>query len=201
MRFYFIRKDFKIYNIRLIFALLAILTGLSGNAQKSSNFQFDLGLTQNYNGFFKLFNGILDLGAGYNHELARDLYGGFHFRMSFLNREGTTNRATAYKPGINLHYYINLSDQLALIPVASVGYAILDISNKEFSYRETQAGWNPGAEVRMLWKREKKLDFYVFGRFDYVHLGRDEDFTLLEDYRDVYLSSFGLGLRLKSNHP
>ena len=171
----------------------------SGVAQKASNVQVDLGLYQNHKGFFKLFDGIIEAGAAYNKELIKDLYGGAAFRLGILNRKGTSSRTTSYKPGLNLHYYVHLSEKLAIVPVASISYSLMNISNKEYNYREWQTGWSPGAELRMHWKQEKKMEFYVFGRVDYVYLNEDKDFTQLEYYRQVWLTAFGLGLRLKSD--
>jgi hypothetical protein len=184
--------------INNIYIVLLLLVPFFGTSQKASNFQFDIGLYQNYKGFFKLFDGVVEAGAGYNMELIKNLYGGAAFRMGLLGRKGTSSRTAIYKPGLNLHYYVHLSEKLALVPLASISYAFLNISNKEYKYRELQRGWSPGAELRMLWKREKKMDFYVFGRFDYIYLDEDKDFTQLEYYRQVWLSAFGLGLRLKS---
>ena len=169
-----------------------------GITQKASNFQVDLGLYQNHKGFFKLFDGVIEAGAAYNKELIKGLYGGAAIRLGILSRKGTSSRTTSYKPGLNLHYYIHLSEKLAIVPVATISYALLNISNKEYKYREVQAGWSPGAELRMHWKREKKMDFFVFGRLDYIYLNEDKDFTQLEHYRQVWLTAFGLGLRLKS---
>jgi hypothetical protein len=184
-----------------LYIILLFLVPFSGNSQKASNIQFDLGLIQNYSGFYKLFDGLVEAGGGYNRELLKNFYGGAAFRIGFLNRKGTTNRTVIYKPGLNLHYYIHFSDRLALVPVATISYAFLNNSDKEFSYRELQTGWSPGAEVRMIWKRDRKMDFYLFGRFDYIYLDEDADFTQLEYYRQVWLTAFGLGLRLKYGSP
>ncbi len=181
-----------------LYIVTLFLIPILGIAQKASNFQFDLGLYQNHQGFFKLYDGIIEAGAGYNMELIDGLYGGMAFRMGILGRKGTSGRTAIYKPGLNLHYYIHLSGKLAIVPLASISYSLLNISNKEYNYRELQTGWSPGAELRMYWKRDRKIDFYVFGRFDYIYLDEDKDFTQLEYYRQVWLTAFGLGLRLKS---
>ena len=166
--------------------------------QKASNFQIDAGLTQNHQGFFKLFDGTLDAGAGYNLKLLQDLYGGLAFRIGLLNRENTTSRAIVYRPQLNLHYYFHVTKNVAIIPLVSVGYSFLNLSNKEFGYKELQSGFNSGGELRILWERERKLDFFLFGRFDYIYLDRDESFTRIEYYRKIYLTSFGMGIRIKS---
>lgn len=189
---------FKKVTSRFFFICMLMSISVVGLPQRASNFEVELGLVQNHRRFFTLFNGVLEAGAGYNRELFRNFYGGASFRMSFLNRKGTAGRSVFYKPGLNLHYHIHLSRAVAVIPQVGINYAVLNVSNKEFSYRENQKGWNPDAQVRVLWKRDKKLDYYVFGRFDYIYLDRDEEFTRLEYYRQVYLTSFGIGLRIKS---
>ena len=185
---------------RFYYTVAFILISYGGFAQTGSHINVDLGLTQNHQGFFKLFDGIVDVGASYNHELFKNFYGGFAFHMSFLNRKNTSARTTIFKPGIQLNYIIHLSENIAVIPQGNLGYAILNISNKEYSYKEIQSGWNPGGELRVLWKRDHLLDFYIFGRFDYIYLDEDQSFTMLEYYRNVYLTSFGIGMRIKSGY-
>ena len=118
--------------------------------------------------------------------------------MNFFGRQGTTNRAVFYKPGISVQYAIPLSRSLAVIPAAEMGYSIVGLSNKEFGYKENITGWNPGATLRLIWTREANPDFYIFGRFDYIYLHENPSFTLIESYRKIYLTSFGVGVRLKS---
>lgn len=172
----------------------------SAQAQKSSNFQVDAGLNQNHGGFFKLFDGVLEAGAGYNRQIVKGLYGGLAFRVSFLGRQNTPSRTIIYKPRVNLHYSIDITKSMAVIPLISLGYSFVNLSNREFEYRETQSGLNTGGELRVLWKRERKLDYFVFGRFDYIYLDRDESFTVLEQYRKVFMTAFGLGIRIKSGY-
>lgn len=183
---------------RLLYIALFISLCQPLFSQKVSNFQFDAGLVWNHQGFLKLFDGTLDLGAGYNLKLLKDLYGGLAFRIAFLNRSNTTSRALIYRPQLNLHYYFHLSRNVAIIPVVSLGYSFLDLSNKEFDYKELQSGLNTAAELRVLWKRERKLDFFLFGRFEYIYLDQDESFTMVEYYRNIYLTSIGMGIRIKS---
>jgi len=153
---------------------------------------------QNHEGFFKLFDGVVDVGAGYNRELVKDLYGGIAFHIAFLNRQNTTSRTAIYKPRLNLHYYIHVSEKVAVIPVMNLGYSFLNLSNREYDYKEIQSGLNSGGELKVLWKRNQTLDYYIFGRFDFIFLDKDESFTRLKHYRNVYLTSFGLGVRIKS---
>lgn len=168
-------------------------------AQRDTRINIDLGLVQNYQGFFKLFDGVVSLGAGYNHTLHQNLYGGADFHVGFLRRKNTTARTTIYMPGLILNYGIHVSRKVVIIPQVKLGYALLTISNSEFDYKETQSGWNPGGEVRLRWKQERRLDFYLFGRFDYIYLGRDESFTMLDYYRQVYLTAIGIGVHIKSS--
>lgn len=188
----------KALKFSFIYIGVLLIISLEVLPQRATNFEVELGLVQNHQRFLKLFNGVLEAGAGYNQELFRNFYAGASFHTSFLSRKGTSNRSAIYKPGLNLHYYIHLSRNVAVIPQAGINYAILNISNKEYNYRENQSGWNPDAQIRVLWKREKKLDYYAFGRFDYIYLDKDDKFTKLEFYRQVYLTSFGIGLRIKS---
>lgn len=178
--------------------LFILLLALGSYAQRDTRVNVDLGLMQNYQGFFKLFDGVVDVGANYNRELFRNFYGGVDFHVGFLRRKNTSARTSIFKPALVVNYMIHVSDKLAIIPQAKLGYAILNISNSEYSYKEMQSGWNPGAELRVRWKRPRRLDFYLFGRFDYISLAKDESFTKLEYYRQVYLTSFGFGVHIKS---
>ena len=67
---------------RFIVAWVLFTAFLSAHAQRPSNIQVDLGVVQNHNGFFKLFNGVAEAGAGYNRELARNFYAGLRMRFS-----------------------------------------------------------------------------------------------------------------------
>lgn len=177
---------------------MILLVPVAAYPQKGSNFHVDAGLVQNHQGFLELFDGVVGVSGGYNHELVNNLYGGIHLQTSFLNRTGTTNRAAFYLPGINIHYVISLTAKIGLVPFAGVSFAALNLSNKEFDYREVQTGYGPGTGIRLLWKRDAKAEFYLYSRFDYIHLSKDDDFTRLENYRNMYQTSFGLGIRIKS---
>jgi hypothetical protein len=157
----------------------------------------DAGLTQTYKGFFYLFDGIVDVGAGYNHHLVKGLFAGPSLHLDFLNRKNTSGRTLVYKPKVNILYEIQITNRFGIVPVASVGYSFLNISNKEFGYKETQQGINLSGDLRFIWKTNDRLDFYIFGRYDYIFLDKDEEFTRLDYYRNVYLTSFGIGIKIK----
>jgi hypothetical protein len=168
--------------------------------QEKSSISIDLGLLWNHKGFFSLYDGVVDVGAGYNHQITGRLYGGFSLHAGFLRRQNTPMRNTILRPGLNVQYPIRMSERVRIIPKVNAGYAFLFISNSEFDYNETQSGWNPGGEVRVLWKQDIPIDLYVFGRFDYIYLSKDETFTRLEHYRNVYLFSAGLGFTIKTGN-
>lgn len=183
---------------RIGIILLFVVAAMGGYSQKDKKVNIDLGLMQNHQGFLKLFDGVVDVGANYNVEILPNFYGGVDFHIGFLNRKNTSSRSQVYKPGFILNYVIHLSKNLALIPQGRIGYTLLNLSNSEYNYGEMQSGWSPGGEIRFLWKQEHTLNFYVFGRFDYIYLSKDESFTKLEYYRNVYLTSFGLGVQINS---
>lgn len=78
-----------------------------------------------------------------------------------------------------------------------VGYSFLNISNGEFNYTEIQKGFNTGAELKFIWYSQASVDYYIFGRYDFIYLDEDLSFTQLEYYRKVHLSSFGIGIKIK----
>lgn len=166
-------------------------------SQPDKYWNVDIGLLQNHNGFFKLYDGVLDIGFNYNHKLVGSLYGGAGFYLKFLNRKNTTSRTTFYNPKVNLHYVIKLSERLALTPQGAIGYSFVNLSNKEFNYSEIQSGFNTTAELKFHWLTEEKVDYYIFGRYDFTWLNNDADFTLLDYYRKINLTSFGIGIRIK----
>ena len=161
-------------------------------------FNVDLGLSQTYKGFFYLYDGIIDIGAGYNRHIMDHFYGGFSFHIDYLNRSNTSARTMVYKPKASLSYDINVGSWFAINPIVFVGYSFLNLSNKEYNYTDNQNGINCGGELRLVWRTENRLDFFIFGRYDYIYLTEDINFTQLEYYRRVHLSSFGLGLKIKS---
>lgn len=77
------------------------------------------------------------------------------------------------------------------------GYSFVNISNGDYDYAETQNGFNTGAELKFIWYTQGKVDYYLFGRYDFIYLNEDISFTLLEYYRKVQLTSFGFGIKIK----
>lgn len=78
-----------------------------------------------------------------------------------------------------------------------VGYSFINLSNGEYNYAETQNGFNTGAELKFIWYSQAKVDYFIFGRYDFIYLDEDLNFTHLEYYRKVHLSSFGIGIKIK----
>lgn len=175
-----------------------LIFSISGFAQKSRSIQFDMGISQTHKDFFQLYNGIIDIGGGYHLGLTKNIFAGLSFHVNYLNRKNTKMRAVVYKPKINLQYYIHITKGIAIVPGLSGGYALINIRNSEYGYSELQKGLNLEAELKTMLTRQAKTDFYLFGRFDYIYLGKDTEFTLLNHYRNVYLTSFGIGINIKS---
>jgi len=188
----------KILNYRIALIILSFLCISSAFSQKKNYFTIDLGLTQTYKGFFYLYDGVVDIGAGYNRHILDHLYGGFSFHIDYLDRSGSSARTIVYKPKVNLSYDIQVSSWFTINPVAFVGYSFLNLSNTEYDYAESQNGINCGADLRLLWETSSRLDYYLFGRYDYIYLTEDRNFTQLDYYRRVHLSSFGIGVKIKS---
>ncbi|MBN2172946.1 MAG: hypothetical protein JW731_02360 [Bacteroidales bacterium] len=191
----------KLTNIRIlvIFFIFYCSTNLFG--QQRGYFYADAGMSQTYQGFFYLFDGIVDIGGGYDYHLLNNLYVGPSLHFDFLNRKNTSGRTLLYKPKLNILYEIKVAKRFYITPVASIGYAFFNISNKEFNYKEIQQGIMLGGDLRLTWKTQEQLDFYLFGRYDYIYLDKDDNFTLLEYYRNVNLTSFGIGINIKpKNH-
>jgi hypothetical protein len=182
-------------SVLILFLMLLWICSLS---QEKKYFSFDLGLSQNHKGFFTLYGGIIDVGGSYNLNIMGNLYTGASFHLEYLKRTNTSSGTIVYKPKLNLHYNFKIAQRIYLTVLAALGYSFVALSNKEFSYKETQHGINPGAELRSLWKTHGKTDFYVFGRYDYIYFAKDEDFTQLEYYRRMHLTSFGLGIKIRN---
>ncbi len=177
--------------------LLILIMSFNGHSQEQPSFTFDLGLSQNYKGFFTLYKGVIDAGAGYNHKIIGNLNAGATFHLGYLKRSNTSSGTIIYKPKINVHYNLMITPKIYLTLLAAFGYSFVSLSNKEYDYQETQQGINPGAELRVSWRTPRKTDFYIFGRYDYIYMAKDETFTQLEYYRQIHLSSFGLGIKVK----
>ena len=188
----------KILNYRIALIILSFLLFNSVFSQKRNYFNVDLGLSQTYKGFFYLFDGVVDIGAGYNRHIIDQFYGGFSFHLDYLSRSGSSARTIVYKPKVNLGYDINVSSRFSINPMIFAGYSFLNLSNKEFNYTENQNGINCGGEIRLVWNTGKRLDYFIFGRYDYIYLTEDKNFTHLEYYRRVHLTSFGIGVKIKS---
>ncbi len=166
-------------------------------AQEKRNVTINLGLSQTYKGFFYLFNGIVDVGAAYNHQIIKGLYGGASFHIDYLSRSNSSARTIVYKPKLNLNYNIKTTSWLSINPLVFAGYSFVNISNGEYNYAETQNGFNTGAELKFIWYTQGTVDYYLFGRYDFIYLNEDKSFTLLEYYRKVHLTSFGIGIKIK----
>jgi hypothetical protein len=185
------RSKYKILLVSLLFL------SLSGFSQRESNWTIDIGLTQTYPGFFILYNGSVDIGAGYNTKLTGDLFGGGSFEVQFLKLSGTQSRTTIYKPKLNLHYRFKVGKSFSIIPWFSVGYSFLNIKNTEYNYADTQSGLNISPELKLLWNTQTRIDYYFYGRYDYIKLSKDAGFTHLKYYRNIDLTSFGIGILIK----
>ncbi|MEZ5196312.1 MAG: hypothetical protein R2764_07925 [Bacteroidales bacterium] len=94
-----------------------------------------------------------------------------------------------YKPKINFGYHFKIASWLTINPLVFIGYSFLSLSNKEFEYTEMQKGINSGTDLRLVWNNAYRLELYLFGRYDFIYLSEDENFTRLEYYRKVHLSS------------
>jgi hypothetical protein len=185
-------------NLKSILILFFILISHYSFSQEKKYFTIDIGFSQNHKGFFTLFNGIMDLGGSYNYRIAGKFYTGASFHIDYLKRINTASETIIYKPNLNLHYNFKMTHRIYLTAQAALGYSFVTLSNKEFSYKETQQGINPGTEFRIFWRTDRKTDFYLFGRYDYIYLAKDENFTRLDYYRKIHLTSFGLGIKIKN---
>jgi len=179
----------------LIFILIWI-NAVQLNAQAKKGWGFEAGLINNHQHFMELYDGILELGVGYDFFVHRNLSAGAMINTGWLRRTNTNSAATTFRPKLNLRYSIQLSSKIDLIPEASMGYSMLSFRNSEFDYNEIQSGINTSAGLRMLWDYNQKTSLFVFGRIDYIYLSKDNDFTRLEYFRDVYLTTFGIGLKI-----
>jgi len=176
-----------------VFLLLAF-TGLS---QRKSNWTVDIGKTQTYPGFFYLYDGSVDLSVGYHLNIADNLFVGGAFGLQFLGLNGTQSKTVIYKPKLILEYHIRSGKSFNIVPLIAVGYSFLKIKNNEYGYSSLQQGFNISPELKLLWKTGLQTDFYLFGRYDYVKLIKDEDFTFLNYYRNANITSFGIGVVIK----
>jgi len=61
-----------------------------------------------------------------------------------------------------------------------------------------QSGVNIAPELKISWRTNARVQYYIFGRYDFIYLDEDKDFTKLEYYRKVNLTSFGIGIFIKS---
>jgi hypothetical protein len=178
--------------------LFIVFIAVSGYAQQWSFITVELGLLRNHQGFFRLYDGVVDAGAGYQFSIFNKLYTGASFHAGFLNFKNTPARSVLYRPNINLQYSIHLSPRFVLDPMAGIGYSFVKITNNEFDYKEILSGMNYTGTLKLRWKSSGKLDYYVFGRYDFIYLNKDEEFTQLEYYRRIQLFAFGMGLHIKA---
>lgn len=180
-----------------IFLILTFFSCISLTAQEKRNGCIDIGLSQTYKGFFYLYNGVVEIGAAYNHHIVKSLYGGVSFHIDYLSRSNSSARTIVYKPKLSVNYDFKITSWLSINPMIFVGYSFVNISNAEFDYAEIQKGFNSGVELKFIWYSPASVDYYLFGRYDHIYLKKDVNFTLLEYYRKVHLTSFGLGIKIK----
>jgi len=177
---------------------LLVFFSVSSFAQNNRIIQFDLGLAQTHKDFFRLYDGIFELGGSYHFGVTRNFYTGISFHINYLNRNNGDMRVLVYKPKINLQYYFHVSKGIAIVPGISVGYSLLQMKNNEYDFSDLQNGVNLCPDLKIVFTRQAKTEFYLYGRFDYIYLSEDKAFTKLNNYRNVYLTSFGLGINIKS---
>lgn len=180
-----------------IFLLMALFSFISISAQEKRSVTIDLGLSQTYKGFFYLYSGVVEVGAAYNHQIVKSLYGGASFHIDYLSRSNSSARTIVYKPKLNVIYNFKITQWFSINPMVFFGYSFVNLSNGEYQYTDTQKGINSGVELKFIWNSPASVDYYIFGRYDYIYLKEDVNFTLLEYYRKVYLTSFGIGIKIK----
>jgi hypothetical protein len=134
---------------RILFYIFLFFT-TSGFSQKANSIQFDLGLTQTHNDFFRLYDGIVDFGGGYYIGLSKNLFSGLSFHINYLNKKNTKSRALVYKPRINLQHKFHISKRIALVPELSGGYSFLQLRNNEFDYKDFQHGPNLETVIKLI---------------------------------------------------
>ncbi len=185
--------------MKKVLTVIALLFCLHqfADAQAISHFDIDLGLIQNHKGFFKLYDGILEVGGNYHIGISRNLFAGVAMHAGFLNRKNTSAHTVFYKPAGQAAYSIHFSERIALIPVISAGYSWFTLRNDPYDFKDTQSGVNMGFDLRLLWKTQERTDFYFFGSYDYIFLDEDKAFTELYYYRNIYHTSIGLGISIK----
>lgn len=182
-------------NISTILLILLLgIFGLNGLAQKENRLSFDIGLPQTYKGFFYLYNGIIEFGGAYQLNPFQNFHAGASFHIEILNRNPESASSIFYKPRLNFYYTFTIGEKFQLIPTVAGGYSIINLSNKEFDYQETQGGYNFSPELKVSWRNETRVQYYLFGRYDFIYLGEDKNFTHLEYFRRINMSSFGLGI-------
>lgn len=176
---------------------MALFSFISISAQEKRSVTIDLGLSQTYKGFFYLYSGVVEVGAAYNHQIVKSLYGGASFHIDYLSRSNSSARTIVYKPKLNVIYNFKITQWFSINPMVFFGYSFVNLSNGEYQYTDTQKGINSGVELKFIWNSPASVDYYIFGRYDYIYLKEDVNFTLLEYYRKVYLTSFGIGIKIK----
>lgn len=184
--------------MKRILLYIILLFSISGFSQKTQSLQFDIGLTQTHQDFFQLYDGVFEVGGAYYIGLTKNLFTGLSFHMNYLSRKNTKARTLVYKPKVNLQYFIHISRNFAIVPGLAAGYALVRLKNSEFDYKDLQGGGNFATDLKVVWTRQQKTEFYFFGRFDYIYLKKDTNFTQLNYYRNIYLTSFGMGINIKS---
>jgi hypothetical protein len=181
--------------ISIVFLVLFLgVFSLTGFTQKDNRLSFDIGLPQTYKGFFYLYNGIIEVGGAYHLNPLKNFHAGGSMHINFLNRNPETGRSIMYKPKLSLYYTINIDKKFQLIPTVAGGYSFVSISNKEFDYSEIQSGLSISPELKLSWKNDKRVQYYLFGRYDFIYLNEDLNFTHLEYYRRVNMTCLGLGI-------
>ncbi|MCB0807251.1 MAG: hypothetical protein KDC05_15745 [Bacteroidales bacterium] len=181
----------------IITGLLFICIVSSHFGQTVKQIHIDAGLLRNYDGFLKLYSGVIELGGDYSISLTKLLQAGVAFHAGYLNRNEGSMKAYLYKPAVQLAYTAHFSKRFALMPAANLGYAFINLRNDAYDYRETQSGLNTGIDLRFIWKTEDRTDFFIFGRYSYIYLDEDKHFTELEYYRNLHQSAFGIGIKIK----
>jgi hypothetical protein len=176
---------------------LIFISGPVVFSQEQNHFSFDAGLCRNYGGFFDLYNGVAEFGGNYQVHIIHSLYSGIGLHIDYIKRKNTSARTIFYKPQLNIQYIVKINGHFHIVPGFEAGFTFVNLSNKEYHYKETQEGLNFGADLRLLWITKHKTDFYLFVRYDYIHLTEDDDFTRLDRLRKIQLTGIGFGIRLK----
>lgn len=143
------------------------------------------------------YNGIVDIGIGYNFLKVKNLELGVLFNASILRFSITDVTLTTLSPKLKIDYKINVK-RISIVPNVAVGY-----SNWRFNssnYTENYSGLTFKGGTKVVLNKNNRLNWYMLLAYEFTRLEKPSEPVQNSNYtRNIQILYPGIGVIWKYN--